>query len=161
MSSACLPKRPSYPENRCWFQTMQDGRRVIPPIEISRRPPARCRWPLPAAPGAPKAPPAGSVPRVHQRQSPAPGVPSPRPAERRLCFIIGLTHLKLQTRLEITNPSFLRKQESRGFVVNQSGTTLTISVAGFPPRIKYGVTPCQARGDVLSRERRRSICPTA
>ena len=43
------------------------------------------------------------------------------------------------------NPSFRRKPESRDFVVNQSTTILTISIAGFP----------------LSRERRRLISPTA
>ena len=29
---------------------------------------------------------------------------------------------------------------------------LTISIAGFPPRIKYGVTPCQARARLFFRE---------
>ena len=29
---------------------------------------------------------------------------------------------------------------ARRFMVNQSGTMVTISVTGFPPRIKYGVT---------------------
>ena len=37
-------------------------------------------------------------------------------------------------------PSFRRKPESIGRKVNNSKTSLTNSVIGFPPRIKYGVT---------------------
>ena len=52
---------------------------------------------------------------------------------------------------EITSSSLRLSPESRDYVMNKSVTKLAIFGIGFRPRIKYGVTPCQARGGLFFR----------